>query len=520
MKLWSLLLASLFLVINLALGAEVSEKKDIAVFPVYSSYNIPDAAYRYFDDKLVSILGGMKRFQVIGYQYRLDNNTAEGFITKIQELKKQSALQNPKYIDQDLGVAVIPATDMQKLVNSVFIFIPSITGFSETQYDVEVQEKRNGKIIVRLVKEYKTYVNVSVKIITSGGDLMDTYTGSKETTSRVSSIDAYNRGVDSAISGLGFSLRNMEQFKLKSQVLKTDGGQIYLETGKDLGIQTGYEFTIQKETKVLERFTEKTITGLVRVNGIGDQYSTATVIFGMPQPGDQLVESPKSGLRFNIFGGIAPMNIKAADIKLIFYDSSPWKSTNTNTTTFSQSSFVPLVGVNFEYELGYAGLFDLNFGLLINNPLAAYVEIGGGYELYFGMMSLNIGADLSFIGNYINMGKLKSDGYDIIGDVTYGGDEDLSIVGFSMGVKPKIGLNFQISQGVKLRIGGGYALYFLPWYKLNVSGPDYYDSSITTNSSVDLTDSAVNIYVNGVKSSGLPIDYSGPFGSVELILRF
>lgn len=502
MKTRILLFVSLFFCINFAAGAEVSERKDIGVMPVYSSYNIPDAAYRFFDDRLIAVLGSMKRFQVIGYQYRLDSRSAEEFIQKIQELKKQSAMQNPKYMDEDLGVAVIPANDMQKLVNSVFVFIPSITGYSETSYDVEVQEKKNGKIIIRIVKEYKTYVNISVKIITSGGDLMDTYNSSKETTSRVSSIDAYNRGVNDALSGLGYHLRNVEQFKLKSQVLKTDGGQIYLETGKNLGIEKGYEFTIQQETKVLDRFTEKVITGLVRVNNIGEQYSTATVIFGNPNPGDQLVEAPMAGGRFNIYGGIFPMFI-GQNVRLTETIGGTTYPYNINPSTY-----VADVGLRFEGELGYGGLMEFNLGVLINDPFAYYIDLGGGYEFYFGSASFTIGADLSMIGLYK---YLRSFQYPFnfyindINDVFLKNQEvSVSLVGFTFGIKPKATLNWQISQHFKIRATGGYSLYLIPIYNLNYSQGSGDDK---VSDSVD------------VKAS-LPINFNGIFGGVELVFRF
>ena len=492
----------LFTAVNLFMGAEVSERKDIAVFPVYSSYNIPDAAYRYFDDRLVAVLNGMKRFQVIGYQYRLDNNSAEEFIQKIRDLKKESAMQNPKYIDEDLGVAVIPASDMQKLVNSVFIFIPSITGYSETQYDVEVQEKKNGKIVIRLVREYKTYVNISVKIITSDGNLMDTYNASKETTSRVSSVDAYNRGVNDAISGLNFHLRNVEQFKLKSQVLKVEGNQIYLETGRNLGIEAGYEFAIQKETRVLDRFTEKTTVGLVRVNNIGDQYSTATVIFGYPQPGDQLVETPMAGARFNIYGGAFPMII-GENVKLTE------RILGTNYIyQIKPSGYVADLGVRFEGELGYGGLMDLNIGILINDPFGYYIDLGGGYELYLGSVSFTLGADLSMIGIYKHLREFQLPFDFTINDSSKIFNEyqnvDVSLLGFSFGIKPKLAFNWQVSQHFKIRVTGGYALYLLPIYNLNYS----------QGSGEEKVSDSIDV------KADLPINFNGFYGGAEVVFRF
>jgi hypothetical protein len=494
--------------------AEVSQKKEIAVFPVYSSYNIPDAAYRYFDDRLIGMLSKMKRFQVIGYQYRLDYNSAEQFIKKIQDLKKEAALKNPKYMDADLGVAVIPAADMQKLANSFFIFIPSITGYSSTEYMVEVQEKRNNKIVIKLVKEYKVQANVSVKIVTAEGNLLNTYEDSKASTSRANAIEAYQNAVNGAIGGLEFFLRSMDEFKIKTRVLEIGQRGVALEQGGNLGIRPGYEFFIQQETTVMGRFQEKMNTGLLRIRETGEQYSYAEILTGFPQVGDQLVEAPMLGGRFNILAGISPMKLDSANIKILY--SSPGIAF-VSTESFSQSTYAFTAGLNMEGELGYAGLFDLNVGLLVNNPLAFYFELGGGYELYFGSLSAVMGADLSFVGTVKYLGKYYNDSLITIKSTEFDDDIDIYMMGGTLGVKPKLALNYQFNQHFKLRLVGGYGFYFLPFYYLSFSSGSGDDKKSAT---VDLNDPSVSFQVDGKKAAGLSLDFSGPFAGVELVFRF
>lgn len=497
--------------------AVVSEKKDISVFPMFSSENLPTAAYKYFDDLLIEQLSSMKRFQVIGYQFRLDGDSAEDFIAKIQTLKKQRALSNPKYIDADLGVAVIPATEMEKLANSFFIFIPSIVGYSTTSYNVEVKEYKDGREVIRIKKMYKAEVAISVKIITAEGDLMDTYNRKVEAESEKGSVDAYQKAASSAIGGLGFYLRTLDQFKLRTQVLKVDGGQIAMQLGHDLGVKSGYEFVIQ-ENEIMMNLTNKKNVGLVRVNNITDQWSYATTIFGAPKVGDQLVEAPLVGGRVNLFAGLMPMKIDDTSVFVRCYEDNSSISFDA-TSEFKASSYVPGVALDFEFELDYSWLLDFNMGLLIGSPLAFYVDMGPAYELYFGPVSVGLGLDFSLMGNYTYFGKLMlGAGYAKFGGTNYTGNVDVSLVGFVFGIKPKIDLNFQVSQGFKLRVLAGYALYFnaASWYKVSFSGTDEYGSSATSSVDSDQYD----FYVNGTASKALPIDYSGPFGGVEFIFRF
>lgn len=510
-----LFIIALFIAGPLFAEAEVSKVQEVGVLPVYSSYEVPGGAYQYFDDRLISILSSMKRFQVIGYHYRLDNNSAERFIAKIQDLKKQSALQNPKYMDEDLGIAVIPASDLQKMVNSFFIFVPSISGFSSKQYQVEVEEKKNGKIVIKLVTEYSATVNISIKIITAEGNLLKTYDSSIESKSRKDVNDAYQQSVSSAVSGLSFFLRNVDEFKIKTKVLKVDGGDVYIELGKDIGIYPGYEFALQVEEKVLDRFTEKKTTGIVRVKSIGTQYSIATPIFGSPQIGDQLLETPMAGGRFNIFVGMLPMAVPTDNIFILYMSPSV---SFTSDQKFNKSTYAFTAGIHTEGEIGYGGLFNLNLGLMFNNPMAAYLDIGGGYEFYFGMASMTLGADLSLLGTMKSMGTLYNNDIITIKSTEFDSDINVSLMSGTIGIKPRLGLNIQLSQNFKFRVTGGYALYFLPFSSLNFSAGSGDNSK---SASVSLTDKTqVTILSDGKLVDDIPINFSGPYGGVEAVFRF
>lgn len=503
---------------TISFGAVVSERQEVAVFPVFSSYELPSGAAMYFDNQLIGILSSMKRFEVIGYQYRLDYNSAERFIQKIQELKKQALSQNPRYIDEDLGVAVIPASEMQRIVNSFFVFIPSITGFHTREYQVEVKYNDRGKLRVKFVTEYEAVVSVSIKIITAEGKLLSTYNSSQKATSQSNPMEAYQTAINNAISGVSFHLRNVEDFKIKTQILKVEGGDVYIELGQNRGIYPGHEYFIQKETKFMDKFTTKANTGLIRVRQVEQEYSIATIIQGYPVPGDQLVEAPMGGGRLNIWAGMMPMKIDANKLEIQY--TSPSMSF-ISTESFNRSSYAFAIGIALELELGYAFLFDTKIGFYINNPFAVNFDAGFGYELYFGQLSTVVGIDFSAVGISKYLGVYQVDWWNnvTVKNTSFSDDINVYLNGGTLGIKPNVSVNFQPSQRFKIRAFGGYALYFAPYYQLyfeqkGTSGDD------KVSETVDINDSNVYFLVDGKSQKTIPIDFSGLYGGIEVIFRF
>lgn len=502
----------LFLGMNMFMGAEVSEIKDVGVFSVFTTYKIPETATRYFDDQLVALLNDMNRFRVIGYQYKFDTNLADKFIVVIGQIKQDLATKNPDYFDRKLGATVIPATDLEKLANSLLIIIPSITEFSETQNDVEDKEKHNSKIGDRIEKEYKTHVSIAVKIVTYDGTLMDTYNATREFNSRVSSIDAYNRAISDAIAGLNYRLRNVKPNQITTRVLKVEGNQVSFENRTNMRLKLGSEFAIQRQVKLSDRLPETDATGLMRVNSVGGQYSTATLILGAPQPDDRLIEKPMAGIRFNVFIGAFPMSVGAV--------TNAWLTNSigsqTNYYYFKHSDYAVNVGLSFDYELGYCWLINFNAGLLFNDVkmnsafltdiFGYHFDLGGGYEFFFGPFSFTAGADISVIGLYKDLGQMYETHDFSVSDPakTFKAYQvvNVSMTGFTFGMKPVVTLNWQIGQRIKFRLFGGYALFFAPSCNLNYS---------QINGASTVSDSVA------VK---FPADFNGIYGGAELVLRF
>lgn len=502
MKRLSLLVLAALSVFSLGFAQEVSERKDVSVFGVYSSYNMPSAAVMYFDDQLIAIFNSMKRFQVIGYQYRLDESSAVKFIESVKKLKEQKAMKDTRFMDEDLGVVVIPGAELDKMINSVFIIIPSVSGWRVAEAKVEKKViDKYGNTSSKWVVEWTAEVSVSIKVLNSDGDLMDVYNRTVTEKSEKGDQDAYRKAIKSAVGGLSLFLRKTDEFKLKTKVLQNLGSKVYLQLGNDLGVMPGYEFVLKKQLTIGEGFTTSIDAGLVRVSKVGDNFSEATIIKGAPQANDQLIEAALGGGRFGLYGGVSTYT---SSLTSLIFNAGSFTSTNT----FTPGAMSVDLGLASEFEIGYAGLARAGVGILINSPSAFYVDLGGGYEIYMGSISFVPELDLSLAGTFITLG----DAY------YYGNPGTASLMSLYLGVKPRVSLNIQASQKFKIRLFASYALFM----GLSSSVNFKYES---TGESVDITDEiSSNVWYNGAAGSlddlSQQINLSGLGGGLELVFRF
>ena len=83
-------LAYLLLTITLSAQA-VSGKKDIAVFRLSHSGDVPSEVAARIDQRIIGTIASFKRFNVIGMQYRLNSNNIASFIDKIKGMKEHQS---------------------------------------------------------------------------------------------------------------------------------------------------------------------------------------------------------------------------------------------------------------------------------------------------------------------------------------------------------------------------------------------------------------------------------------------
>jgi len=413
-----------------AFAAEVTrDKKDISILPVFASretyrHKFFDKAY--FDSSISKVFSDLKRFNVIGYDFSMDKLTSvDDFIAKIQDAKKKAALNDTNYMDEELGAIVISGEQLEKLANSFFVVIPTVNS---------VQVK-GGTYVYGFPPSshygYKANVTISVRFIDTAGKLLDVYNQNGEGTAD-SETKAYDEAVDSAMSMFTKFVRSMDEFRLKTQVkaIRSDG--IVAELGRNMGVQPGYEYTVAKQST--DEFEQGKDIGMIRVREISDSNSLATVIFGSPQIGDQLIEAPMAGFRIIPFveGYLAlPMTSGGTIGVLPAIGFAVEKEVGYNFNIEARLSYLPTLMGTFDTWDGY--LDDYFY-------LPATAEIGISWELYMGPTSLQFGLDGGLLGAYA---------YDLSGDSQFFW---LSGLG-----KAKLSLNLQLAQAFKLKLTVGAA---------------------------------------------------------------
>lgn len=466
---------------------EVSQKMQVTVTGVYSSRNVSSASKEFFNQQLIERFNHMRRFEVIGMQFSLDDNSATQLINKLIELKKQQIMSDDRYVDADFGVVVIPANQLEQMAKAFYVVIPSITGWKMRVTNYMATMTIAGQTVRKKVTRYTSTVEVQIKIITAEGTLMDTYTRSEEGESVKSEIDAYNDALGDCLDGLELFLRNTEEFKLKSAVRAVlPGGLIVMELGNNLGVKPGYEFAVERTVDLGAGFTQRTITSMVRVKLLGDTGSQARVLWGPVSVNDQLIEAPLAGGRLNLYGGVSLAKNEITSI-----------SSGTVTKTFDPQALTIDAGLAFEHEIKYAAVFHMALGMTINELIAGYFDVGGGYSLYLGRLCIEPQILLSALGAGTSLQS--------------GSSASTSFYDFELGGKFNLNIDLQFSQKFKLRLWGGYALYF-PTSR----GVLYSDGS----GSQDVSSSST---VNGVSFNnniGTYLNYSAPSAGLSFVFRF
>ena len=320
------------------------------------------------------------------------------------------------------------------MAKSFFVVIPVISTFQVTPVTYKPLLSNKEK------QGFKAEVTVSVRFIDAEGKLLDIYNANGDSTDDTETA-AYKGAVDSAMAMFTKFVRSMDQFKLKTQVkaLRPDG--VVAELGKDMGVLPGYEYTVAKDSK--DEFEKGKDIGLIRVRQVSESNSLASVIFGFPQVGDQLIEAPMANMRFT---GLMDLYIAGL-----------------GTTAMTM---VPAIGLAGEYEIGYDIVTEARITYLMKAYSSTYydfyipamLEIGASWEIYLGPLSLQPGFDLGIAGLY-GVQLLNSDNNQFyMTDVM---------------AKVKVALNMQLAQGFKVRVSGGYCLAFGlgTLYGLGLNGP-------------------------------------------------
>jgi hypothetical protein len=295
-----LLLFAVFSVSMPLYSAEVSERKDLAIFGLtYYSHKIPDDVLGYVDSSINHVFVNMKRFNVLGYgNYRIEAKDIDEFISRIRELQADKAKAEAGTYDEKFGTVVIKGEDFDRIVGSFLVVIPSLATYTVSREDTEV------------VRGDTTYVEKSYAVdIVIDLAFVNVSEGKQEESVRLTGrgsdpdLDrAEKNAVDSAIAMLDYNIRQVEAFKIKSGVLRRRGDVVLFELGTGIGIKPGDEFEVMTKQEIGKtgRIVELP-SGLVRVKKVYPDVTEAKVVYQKERitEGDQLVELAMMGLQLS-----------------------------------------------------------------------------------------------------------------------------------------------------------------------------------------------------------------------------
>ena len=345
---------------SLAAQPVISEKQDVAIFALgYYGWNIPAQALASIDGEIQKVFVDLGRFNVLGVSQRLSAGGLDRFIETIRKAKQANFVMPEKY---QFGEAFLTQAEFNKLVGAFIVVAPVVVEFNSfynpknTQYETSIK------------------TNVTFIDVAAGGAVL----AMKTISTSGSDKQSQNKSVSSAISSipgqLQYEVRSIPEFQINTRILTSDGSNVRLQLGENMGIKKGDEYAVvQKRT--VEGFDDSKEAGLIVVKEVGREVSTGQVLFSSIalNKDTQLKEIPRQGADFDLYihsigGSVATVTpgFKATASRG-FYSFRPFMAVQVPLGLMSSFLTVSIIPVNV--LLG--GEVVLNMGRLSVSPSAA-----------------------------------------------------------------------------------------------------------------------------------------------------
>lgn len=344
-----LLVIVYILLVAMQLSAQtVSSKKDIAVFRLSHSINVPSETAARIDQRIAGTVASFKRFNVIGMQYRLNSTNIASFVEKIKEMKENQS-EIPETVLS--GEEAFTRADWERLTGAFLVFAPRITAYDESLIIEEIEV--DGKKVVR--KYWKVKIEGAVSILDVSGSAGERIIPLSVTQSAKRHSDAVDDAIDALENMVYTAIKFEPEFALASGVLAIDreNNTVTIELGKDIGIKEGDEYLLQKFISVGGK--QSTVeTGLLVISEVHDTFSIAKVIYA-EQPiveGDSVKELLNQKLMLQGYAGITiPV---------------------TGVTTKNSAEYLrvqPTFGIRAIYKTGFHLGISLGYEYAIQQPI-------------------------------------------------------------------------------------------------------------------------------------------------------
>ncbi len=410
---------------SLLFSQEVSEKQEIAVFKLgYYGWQVPPQAMGSIDQQILDVFINLGRFNVIGTTYRMEEGDIESFVTKIREYK---AAATPLPGAVMLGHQAFTEADFNRLSGSFILVIPVLTNF-EVKFNEEGRNYSSSlstSFTLVNVEEGQSFAHFIVNTIGSGQ----------------SPPEAVKNAVDSIPIQLGYEIRKIPLFQIKTGIVDMQRNTAVIQFGSNLGVTVGDEFVIMDMVTLPSGIEMKKEAGLLIVKEVMDEYSFAYVLYADRGPyiGDQLYEVPRMGMETAIYAHVVPTETETAFMLGArevftrgFYKIRPFAGIELPLSTGNTASgllgtaylgaelswylrriqIIPsaAVGLTFDipfseeedFEITHAGgVLQVSINYLLNKNLKVFLD--GGYCLWFAVDELHSSVMGPVIGGGVTM---------------------------------------------------------------------------------------------------------------------
>jgi hypothetical protein len=399
-------------IFSYSFGQEISEKKEIAIFGLsYTDWSIPDGALGLVDQSIQNVFINLKRFDIIGMEYRLDAGDISGFTDAIKQIK-ESNVEVPEAVR--LGEQTFTEADFNKLVGSFIIVIPVMSYYNVSSDD-------NGEYTAEIQTSF-TFINVeegkafaSFQVDTTGAD--------------DSAKAAVKSAVDAMPLQLSFEVRKIPEFQLKSGILDVNGKEILIELGDNMGIKLGDEFNLTNTVILPTGHVVEKKVGLLVVKEVNQEVSTAQVFYASKKPavGDQLKEIPRMGFESAFY---------------VNYISQ----TDASKNPILAVGIRQIVSRGFYKIRPYVGV-EIPLGVDVKGVLLSYLffpvnaYVGTELNWYFGRLHITPAVDVA-LGMLVPIAEEWQDDF---------------IIYSSIGGHARLAVNYLVSDNIKVFAEAGYS---------------------------------------------------------------
>lgn len=272
---------------------------------------------------------------------------------------------------------------------------------------------------------------------------------------------AVNDAMLAFAKNLSVKTREIDDFKLQAQIVERDGRTYGFPLGRNEGVHLDDGYHIMGYREDASGAVVSFKKGYLRVTETGDNdWDPADLSYGVQlignraDVGDVLMENPRLGIDFGLFGGRLSGSDIRAEHTQVTIGTDDYQA--ISETASSQLMFNAMLSYNLAPVVEVPQLF-ITFETAVGFPAADRVE----------------GASLSVVSPYVGLSKgfgrrlytkaSVSVGFDLLNISYQAVDRDVAIEHRAIGVKGMLELGYLISPNWRLSLFGSHKIGFSPY---------------------------------------------------------